>query len=241
MARTKQTARKSTGGKAPRRMLLMPVGQTAATRRPPSTDDLSAFAPRCDGFTGVSETEDLMELSDDQKRKGHPLALMWDEKEKKKRRRIVDDLEEQVLNVDLNTAVPTFYAKRDIEAEILALRDLFEFGYLQEVQYLKQREILEVQRKMPNWNPEDIPHVDGNIEASSIKSETKSNVRIARIFISSTFVDMNAERDILVKIVFPRLRKFCTERGVFLSQVFNRSCAALQNNFEEFPYTKLRN
>jgi len=38
--------------------------------------------------------------------------------------------------------------------------------------------------------------------------------RVVRVFISSTFRDMQAEREELVKRVFPQLRKLCEERGV---------------------------
>jgi tetratricopeptide (TPR) repeat protein len=37
---------------------------------------------------------------------------------------------------------------------------------------------------------------------------------IVRVFISSTFRDMHAEREVLVKHVFPRIRKLCEERGI---------------------------
>ncbi len=36
---------------------------------------------------------------------------------------------------------------------------------------------------------------------------------VIRVFISSTFRDMQLERDILVKKVFPELRKICAESG----------------------------
>jgi tetratricopeptide (TPR) repeat protein len=38
--------------------------------------------------------------------------------------------------------------------------------------------------------------------------------RIVRVFVSSTFRDMTAERDELVKFIFPELRRFCRERDV---------------------------
>ncbi len=38
--------------------------------------------------------------------------------------------------------------------------------------------------------------------------------RVVRVFVSSTFRDMQAERDELVKRVFPVLRKLCEERRV---------------------------
>src|SRR5438094_8479858 len=43
--------------------------------------------------------------------------------------------------------------------------------------------------------------------------------RLVRIFVSSTFRDMHAEREVLVKHVFPQLRKMCDERGVGWAEV----------------------
>src|SRR4030042_419545 len=43
--------------------------------------------------------------------------------------------------------------------------------------------------------------------------------RVVRVFISSTFRDMQAERDFLVKQVFPELRRRCRERAVEFVEV----------------------
>ena len=43
--------------------------------------------------------------------------------------------------------------------------------------------------------------------------------RVVRVFVSSTFRDMNAEREELGKFIFPELRKFCRERGVEFVEV----------------------
>lgn len=43
--------------------------------------------------------------------------------------------------------------------------------------------------------------------------------RVGRVFVSSTFRDMNAEREELVKRVFPKLRKLCEQRGVVWGEV----------------------
>src|SRR5438128_11816508 len=43
--------------------------------------------------------------------------------------------------------------------------------------------------------------------------------RVVRVFVSSTFRDMQAEREELVKRVFPQLRKLCEERGVTWGEV----------------------
>ena len=45
------------------------------------------------------------------------------------------------------------------------------------------------------------------------------NKRSVRVFISSTFQDMQEERDILVKTIFPKLRKICMDRGVGFTEV----------------------
>lgn len=43
--------------------------------------------------------------------------------------------------------------------------------------------------------------------------------RVVRVFVSSTFRDMQAERDELIKRIFPQLRKLCEQRGVTWSEV----------------------
>ena len=43
--------------------------------------------------------------------------------------------------------------------------------------------------------------------------------RQIRVFVSSTFRDMQAEREELVKRVFPQLRKLCEARGVVWGEV----------------------
>jgi len=43
--------------------------------------------------------------------------------------------------------------------------------------------------------------------------------RVVRVFVSSTFRDMEAERDHLVKFIFPQLRKLCESRGVTWGEV----------------------
>ena len=46
-----------------------------------------------------------------------------------------------------------------------------------------------------------------------------SGDRAIRVFVSSTFRDMQAEREELVKRVFPQLRRLCEQRGVGWSEV----------------------
>jgi tetratricopeptide (TPR) repeat protein len=47
----------------------------------------------------------------------------------------------------------------------------------------------------------------------------KYEERTIRVFVSSTFMDMMEEREILVKKIFPQLRKLCIERHVFWGEV----------------------
>jgi hypothetical protein len=48
---------------------------------------------------------------------------------------------------------------------------------------------------------------------------TTADRRVLRVFVSSTFRDMGAEREELVKFVFPQLRKLCEARGVTWGEV----------------------
>lgn len=50
-------------------------------------------------------------------------------------------------------------------------------------------------------------------------TQPQLNNRHIRIFISSTFRDMQAERDYLIKYTFPELRSRCKERGLELTEV----------------------
>jgi hypothetical protein len=47
----------------------------------------------------------------------------------------------------------------------------------------------------------------------------KPKDRQTRVFISSTFKDMQVERDDLMKFIFPQLRKLCESRGVTWGEV----------------------
>src|ERR1044072_8066437 len=55
--------------------------------------------------------------------------------------------------------------------------------------------------------------------ASSADPPAPLSFRSFRVFVSSTFRDMQEERDELIKRVFPQLRKLCESRGVAWSEV----------------------
>ena len=46
-----------------------------------------------------------------------------------------------------------------------------------------------------------------------------SDARAIRVFVSSTFRDMQDEREELVKRIFPAIRHLCEQRGVAFSEV----------------------
>ena len=50
----------------------------------------------------------------------------------------------------------------------------------------------------------------------AVEAPYRSTIESAmvRLFVSSTFRDMNEEREELIKRVFPKLRRFCEERGL---------------------------
>ena len=43
--------------------------------------------------------------------------------------------------------------------------------------------------------------------------------KTVRVFLSSTFRDMHAERDHLVKVTFPAIRQWCAERHLFFDEI----------------------
>lgn len=70
----------------------------------------------------------------------------------------------------------------------------------------------------PEEPPPDLPE-EVNAEPEPPQSSPESGDRVVRVFVSSTFRDMQSERDELIKHVFPQLRKLCEERGVSFSDV----------------------
>ena len=69
-------------------------------------------------------------------------------------------------------------------------------------------------RDVPEPILSDNPHVT---QAELLSDSSRS--REVRVFISSTFRDMHAERDLLVKEVFPELRSKCAQRCVIFTEV----------------------
>ena len=66
--------------------------------------------------------------------------------------------------------------------------------------------------------PASRPGIQGNPHALTHppmnRDEPAAHNRVVRVFISSTFRDMHAERDHLVTVVFPELRERCERLGL---------------------------
>ena len=52
-----------------------------------------------------------------------------------------------------------------------------------------------------------------------MNSAAQTDDRVIRVFVSSTFRDMQTERDELVLKIFPQLRRLCEERGVTWGEI----------------------
>lgn len=112
----------------------------------------------------------------------------------------------------------------DLDMEIDKLSELFEIGFLQEEEFETQLRLYKRKLEYSTTHFATVPFVDYNSQLCSVSNSNSFNDRSThsrnvRFFISSTFSDMAPERDVLIKFVFPRLKKLCHERGVFLSQI----------------------
>lgn len=56
--------------------------------------------------------------------------------------------------------------------------------------------------------------VESDIIVQTQPTRSDTRTRVVRLFLSSTFLDMQAERDVLTKFVFPEIRKRADQRGV---------------------------
>ena len=71
----------------------------------------------------------------------------------------------------------------------------------------------------PRWFSSDADLGDRRSPAAAPDPHSSTPDRVVRVFISSTFRDMFEEREILVKRIFPQLRKLCEERFVTWGEV----------------------
>src|SRR5207247_2019538 len=74
-------------------------------------------------------------------------------------------------------------------------------------------------RKVGGQMPAHCRHPTRGISLRKVSCSMTAQWRTVRVFISSTFRDMHAERDHLVKVVFARLRQWCAERRLHLVDI----------------------
>jgi hypothetical protein len=67
--------------------------------------------------------------------------------------------------------------------------------------------------------PKPTPELDAAPKHASALEQAKVLARQMRVFVSSTFRDMRAERDELARHVFPKIRKLCADRRVTFTDV----------------------
>jgi len=105
---------------------------------------------------------------------------------------------------------PELYVALDeveTKRQLRQLHDIYTSGFIQQYEYEHRKGQLE----------RYLQKVAGQTESSD--SSGKRTDRNVRVFLSSTFRDMQEERDQLIKHTFPQLRKFCSERGIFFSEI----------------------
>lgn len=101
-----------------------------------------------------------------------------------------------------------YYASQDqveLKRELVRIKDLHSMGFIQTVEYETRKQEIET-------------YLKSNVGTSSRKKGRRKE-RAIRLFLSSTFRDMQTERDELVKHTFPELKQMCAARGIFFSEI----------------------
>lgn len=109
--------------------------------------------------------------------------------------------------------------EHEIKLQLKKLQEVYSAGFIQQVEYDERRKVLEYflnsKAKRPSKPSQSKKSGDG-VSSMSLGELKKRNVRL---FLSSTFRDMQSERDELVKSAFPTIKSFCSQRGVFFTEV----------------------
>lgn len=103
-----------------------------------------------------------------------------------------------------------------IENEIFKLKELYNDGFIPRHEYALRYQMLNAMKKKSVVNT--VPHTDYSF-ISPVGTSNLKRDRNVRVFLSSTFRDMGAEREMILKRVFPRLQAFCKERGIVITPV----------------------
>lgn len=96
----------------------------------------------------------------------------------------------------------------ELKRELNNLKELHNLGFIQSFEYEKRKQEVELSLKSTSGSP-----------SGKGKKKGKRKERVIRLFLSSTFRDMQSERDELVKFTFPELKQICTSRGIFFTEI----------------------
>lgn len=172
MARTKQTARKSCGGLAPRRALT--AADIQASLPPPEEDDSYTFEP--DSTVGTCKTRISSRLC------GYHSCT---------------------------NAIPALQQSTNLEEYYQQQQTLLNsLSGSTDEQHLSAKDCAS-----STW-----ANNEQRLSLATAKVQSR-NTRAIRVFISSTFVDMAAERELFVKSVFPALRAEFAHKRISISEV----------------------
>eukprot|EP01105_Mastigella_eilhardi_P025133 TRINITY_DN672_c0_g1_i5.p1 TRINITY_DN672_c0_g1~~TRINITY_DN672_c0_g1_i5.p1 ORF type:complete len:1260 (+),score=253.54 TRINITY_DN672_c0_g1_i5:269-3781(+) len=103
----------------------------------------------------------------------------------------------------------------EISKALQQLEEVFTAGFITEVEYQERKDKL---RAMVPVKAATIP-VTGARKSKGNWRPNKKRDRNIRLFLSSTFRDMQAERDYLVKNTFPKIRESCAKRAISFSEI----------------------
>eukprot|EP01130_Rhizamoeba_saxonica_P006997 TRINITY_DN2803_c0_g1_i3.p1 TRINITY_DN2803_c0_g1~~TRINITY_DN2803_c0_g1_i3.p1 ORF type:complete len:1483 (+),score=328.80 TRINITY_DN2803_c0_g1_i3:163-4611(+) len=122
--------------------------------------------------------------------------------------------QEVLYNYDV-TIFNSFRTKEELETLLNNLKEVYDFGFINEESYMHQKE--ELSKELNNAYVDNMITVD----YSSVKNRKSGIIkeRAVRIFVSSTFRDMTDERDVIMNHVFPELKKYFYSRGILVTLV----------------------
>jgi hypothetical protein len=99
----------------------------------------------------------------------------------------------------------------EVKRELKKLNDLHNSGYIQNFEYEERKSKLNALSSLQSTKKKS--------SSSDTSSTKKPKERVVRLFLSSTFRDMQLERDELIKLTFPTLKSYCQERGVSFNEI----------------------
>jgi len=131
-----------------------------------------------------------------------------------------------IIDDNINVSTPfvfndySFLSLDDLDREFKTLVSIFESGFISDDEFRERKSFINEARD--NFIELTlIPHRDYSKINRVIVTKKKEILkeRFLRVFISSTFKDMQREREVLVKDVFARLKKFGYDRNIHVSFV----------------------